>query len=231
MRGTPEYRKEDTEMEKKQQKRKLCLAACLLAAFVLWTLLVALLDVAEIGPCGTRIGMATLNRTLRDALGVCMPLYTLTDRLGLVPAATALGFAVLGLCEWIRRRDIRRVDRSILLLGAFYITLAAVYILFEELALNYRPVLIAGRLEVSYPSSTTLLVGCIMPTAWIAWRTHIKSRVLRRCAGAALAAFVAFMLLGRILSGVHWITDIIGGILFSAAFVLAYAALAAPQRE
>lgn len=210
-------------MKKKNQK-SLCAAVCCLAAFVLWTLLVQTVDVQSIGPTGSAVGFATLNGYVRDVIGVHMPLYVLTDWLGLVPIVTAMGFAVFGLAQWIRRKSLWRVDRSILALGVFYIAVAAAYCFFEVAVVNYRPVLIEGILEASYPSSTTLLVMCVMPTAAMQLSARIKNQVLRRCAVGAIVAFTVLMVIGRLFSGVHWITDIVGGLLLSAGLVSAYRA-------
>ncbi len=213
-------------MKKKRQKRqkRLVLALCLLAAFAGWTILVALADLAPIGPNGSTVGLSTLNGLVRDLVGVRTELYVLTDWLGLVPILTALGFAVLGLAQWIVRRSLWKVDRSILVLGAFYAAVMAFYLLFEVVAVNYRPVLINGALEASYPSSTTLLVLCVMPTAAMQLRARLKNRMLRRTVVLAVLAFTVFTVLGRLLSGVHWITDIIGGMLLSAGLVMLYGA-------
>ena len=205
--------------------KKTCLYAGLglLGGALLWTLLVAFVDVKPIGPLGSAVGFSGLNGAIRDLVGVNWTLYTLTDWLGLVPLAVVLGFGVLGLAQWIRRKRLLAVDRSILVLGAFYLAVAAVFVLFEVVALNHRPVLIEGRREVSYPSSTTLLAACVMPTAVLQWHSRIRHIVLRRCVVAAGVVFTAFLVVGRVLSGVHWITDIIGGGLISAGLVLLYA--------
>ena len=142
-----------------------------------------------------------------------------------MPIGFAFGFAVLGLVQWIKRKSILKVDRSILTLGGFYIVVMAVYILFEIVVINYRPVLINGYLEASYPSSTTMLVMCVMPTAMIQLRPRIKNDVFRRYVMLVIAAFIAFTVIGRLVSGVHWITDIIGGALLSTAIVLMYYAI------
>jgi undecaprenyl-diphosphatase len=98
----------------------------------------------------------------------------------------------------------------------------AAYILFEYLVINYRPVLISGILEASYPSSTTLLVLTVMPTAMLQLKERIQNRAFRNCVLVLIAAFTAFMVIGRLLSGVHWLTDILGGILLSAGLVGLY---------
>ncbi len=195
---------------------------CLLASFVAWTLLVSFADVQPIGPQSSSVGLATLNGFIRDLVGVNMTLYAITDWLGLIPIAIAFGFAVFGLAQWIKRKNILKVDRSILVLGVFYIAVIAVYVFFEKIVVNFRPVLIDGYLEASYPSSTTMLVMSVMTTAAMQIGVRIKNDIFRRCVIGAIIAFTTFMLVGRLLSGVHWISDIIGGTLISAALVSAY---------
>ena len=206
------------------KKKKLRIAIALLASFALWTALVSLADVQAIGPEGSVVGFATLNGSVHKLTGVNWLLYTVTDWLGLVPVAVAIGFAVLGLAQLISRKSLWRVDRSILALGIFYVAVVVAYLFFEAVVINYRPVLIDGRLEASYPSSTTMLVMCVMPTAAIQLNARINDNLLRRIATISVVAFTAFMVVGRLVSGVHWVTDIVGGALLSAGLVEGYRA-------
>ncbi len=206
----------------KKDKKGLVLGASLLAAFVLWTVLVSFVDVRAIGPEGSSVGFATLNGVVHELTGVNWLLYTVTDWSGLVPIAVALGFAIIGLVQLIKRKSLWKVDCSLLALGMFYIVVMAAYVFFETVVINYRPTLIDGYLEASYPSSTTMLVMCVMPTAAMQLKVRIKNTVLRRCTVIAIIAFTVFMVIGRLISGVHWITDIIGGALLSAGLVMMY---------
>ena len=207
---------------KKKNRRSFWIGAGLLAVFVLWTVLICFVDVQAIGPEGSSVGFSTINEFIHELTGVNWFLYTVTDWLGLVPIGVAFGFAVLGLVQWIKRKSLLKVDRSILTLGGFYIVVMAVYILFEIVVINYRPTLINGHLEASYPSSTTMLVMCVMPTAMMQLCARIKNDLFRRCVMFAIAVFIAFMVIGRLVSGVHWISDIIGGVLLSAGLVMMY---------
>ena len=209
----------------KIRKKMFFMGAGFLGAFVLWTVLVSVVDVRAIGQNASSVGFATLNGYVHNLTGVNMFLYTITDWLGLVPMGVAFGFAVLGLVQWMGRKSLFKVDRSILALGGFYIIVLAMYIFFEIVVINYRPVLIDGYLEASYPSSTTMLVMCVMPTAMMQLHARIKSDVFRRCVLISIAAFTAFMVIGRLASGVHWLTDIIGGALVSAGLVITYASV------
>ena len=207
---------------KKETKKNFGIAAILLGAFVVWTAAVQLVDVQPIGPQGSTVGFATVNSWVHNLTGVHMSLYTVTDWLGLVPIAFAIGFALLGLIQWVKRKHLRQVDFSILVLGGFYLLVTAAYVLFEVVVINYRPVLINGCLEASYPSSTTMLVLCVMPTTLMQLNARIKNQTLKRWVGFGITAFILFMVIGRLLSGVHWFTDIIGGALLSAGLVMLY---------
>lgn len=210
---------------KQEAKEKFYIAGILLGAFVLWTAAVRFVDVQAIGPQGSTVGFATFNGWVHTMTGVHMTLYTITDWLGLVPLGFALGFAILGLIQWMKRGRLRQVDYSILVLGGFYLVVMAAYVLFEQFVVNYRPVLIGGILEASYPSSTTMLVLCVMPTAIMQLNARIKKHILRRCTAVVMIVFVVFMVIGRFLSGVHWVTDIIGGTLLSVGLVMMYHAI------
>ena len=191
-------------------------------AFAVWTVLVCLVDVQPIGPRQSTVGLATINAYFHKLTGTHMLLYVVTDWLGLVPIAMALGFAILGLVQWIKRKHILKVDYSILVLGGFYLFVMVAYVVFEFIVVNRRPVLIDGYLEASYPSSTTMLVACVIPTAIMQLYTRIKNKTAKIGVTTLLTAFTVFMIIGRLIAGVHWFSDIIGGLLISVGFVSAY---------
>ena len=207
---------------KKRNQKNFCVTACLLTVFVLWTIAISYFDVQAIGPESSSVGFAALNGFFHSLTGVHMLIYTITDWLGLVPLCFVLGFGILGLVQMITRRSLLKVDYNILVLGGFYVIVMAAYLFFEVFVINYRPVLIEGYLEVSYPSSTTMLVMCVMPTAIMQFRERIGNSKLRNSIVCVIIAFTAFMVIGRLLSGVHWITDIIGGALLSTGLVMLY---------
>lgn len=205
-------------------KKTLWTGVGLLLAFVLWTVLIRCVDVQAVGPKDTKVGFASWNAWFHHLTGVNMTLYTVTDWLGLVPIFICGCFGIIGLCQWIRRKHLFRVDPDILILGVYYLLVIAAYLVFEMLPVNYRPVLIDGYLEASYPSSTTLLVLSVMPTLQFQTDRRCEKQVYRRLASALAILFSAFMVIGRLVAGVHWATDIIGSILLSAGLFLLYCA-------
>ena len=207
---------------KKQTKTSFIISICLLVTFILWTIAISFIDVMAIGPENSVVGFATINRFFHNLTGINMDLYTITDWLGLVPIFTCLGFGLLGFAQLIKRKNLLKVDYNILVLAGFYISVIVIYILFENIVINYRPILINGFLEASYPSSTTMLVMTVMPTTIMQLNSRIKNTVLKRIISIIIIIFILFMVIGRLISGVHWITDIIGGALLSAGLVTMY---------
>jgi len=208
------------QKEKKLLRRSLLLLVC----FCLWTVLVQTVDTQSAGETGTVIGFAALNSLFHDFTGVHMWLYTLTDWLGLVPVAVGMGFAFLGLRQLLRRRSLWKVDPDLLLLGGYYTAVIFGYLIFEIYPVNYRPVFIENRLEASYPSSTTLLVLSVMPTLAFQVRRRLTKAALKRWLGAFATGFSLLTVMGRLVSGVHWITDIVGAALLSAGLYHMYIA-------
>ena len=203
--------------------RKLLFAGSgFMAVFIIWTMLIQTVDVQPVGQNGTNIGFAGVNQWFHKLTGVHMTLYTVTDWLGLVPIAVCMGFSVIGFIQLVRRKNLFKVDGDIMLLGIFYILVIAGYLIFEMIPINYRPIRINGCMEASYPSSTTLLVVSVMPTLALQVYRRVKNNALKYAVYICTAVFTLFMVVGRTISGVHWLTDIIGALLLSAGLYLLY---------
>jgi undecaprenyl-diphosphatase len=133
-----------------------------------------------------------------------------------------MGFGILGLVQWVGRRSLLKVDADILMLGLYYVIVILGYLLFEMIPINYRPILIEGRLEASYPSSTALLVLSVMPTLVFQANRRVSNAMIRKRVEVFVVAFSAFMVIGRLISGVHWATDIVASVILSAGLFMLY---------
>ena len=210
------------ERIKFQMKKRIALSASItfLVLFLIFTVLVITVDVQPIGPNGSKVGLATMNGAVADAIGYNGTWYTISEYVGYIPLAIAGAFALLGLFQAIQRKSFAKVDRYLYILASFYVLLLSVYFLFEVLAINYRPVLIDGELEASFPSSHTLLSLSITASAIFEFHTLIKDRKALLIVSDAICIISGgIVLVGRLLSGVHWLSDIIAGILISGALV------------
>ena len=200
---------------KQNKKKHLWMGIWFLLVFLLWTALIRCVDVQAAGPNGTKVGFSAFNLWFHHLTGVHMTLYTITDWLGLVSIAVCLGFGVVGVFQLILRRSLLRVDPDIILLGLYYMLVIFAYLVFEMVPINYRPILINGALEASYPSSTTLLVLSVMPTLVFQVDRRCERKIVKRTLSIFAVLFSAFMVIGRSVSGVHWATDIVGSVLLS----------------
>lgn len=205
-----------------------CLMAgfILLILFVIWTVLVSTVDTAAIGPEESVVGFSGINKSFHELTGLNTSLYKLTDLLEVIPLGICGLLGLLGLSQWIRRKNLLKVDADILAFGVYYIIIIAAYFFFEKVALNYRPEMVEGVMEPSYPSSTTLLVISVIPSAMLQINRRLPAGTLQTILKIAAAVFAAFMVISRLICGVHWLTDIIGGILLGAGlFLVLYAVI------
>lgn len=208
----------------KIRSSKFFVTELLLGVFVLFTLLLKIIDVKPIGQEDSKVGFATINEAFAKMLPYNAFWYKLAEVLGIVILLVVAAFGLIGLLQLVQGRSLRAVDDRILLLGAFYIIVFILYILFDKVALNYRPVIIdaAEGLEPSYPSSHTMLAACVVSTALMQIDVYLRNPQYNRIAKIGLLAVGVLTVLARFLSGAHWFTDIIGALLISACLVSLY---------
>ena len=188
---------------------------------ILYIYLVKNIDVQAIGPNGTSVGFAKFNDSVRSLIGTNLNLYKISEYLGYIILLIAGIYALVGLLQLIKRKSIAKVDKEIYLLGLFYIVVLMIYILFEKVIINYRPVILDGKLEASFPSSHTMLAICIGVSAVIVNRKYIK-RELLGTVNTLITLLCLSVVVLRVLSGVHWATDIIGGLLISITVLIGF---------
>ncbi|MBR5317066.1 MAG: phosphatase PAP2 family protein [Lachnospiraceae bacterium] len=209
---------------RKSGKKLLFVGSIFNVAFIVWILLIQKVDVQPLGVNGTDIGFATINCWFHKLTGVHMMLYAITDWLGLIPIFICMIFGAMGLIQLIQRRSVFKVDYDIIFLGIYYMIVILGYLIFEMIPINYRPILIEGFMEASYPSSTTLLVLCVMPTLSEQVNRRSQNEIVKKVIKALVICFSAFMVFVRLISGVHWLTDIVGSIMLSVGLFCIYKA-------
>ena len=203
------------------KKRNLLFSILFLFLAILFTILVQVVDVEAIGPNGSLVGFATINQLVFDTLKTNDTLYHLTEWVGILPIFIALLYALVGFGELIKAKDLRKVDKNLLSLAVFYIVVIGVYVLFEIYEVNYRPILMDGVLEASYPSSHTMMAICICGSSLFISKRIFKTEFAKGLNLLSILVMI-FLVVGRLVSGVHWFTDILGGILISGALLMIF---------
>lgn len=207
---------------KRKEKKVLLLGMMFVVTFAIWTLLIQIVDVQPVGQQGTDIGFATFNTWFHRWTGVHMTIYHITDWMGLVPIFICMLFGGIGFAQLVKRKSLFKVDVDIILLGVYYVLVIFGYLIFEMIPINYRPILIEGFMEASYPSSTTLLVLSVMPTLVFQANRRVKNAMAQKVICILASTFSIFMVVGRTISGVHWFTDIVGSVILSVGLFSIY---------
>ena len=207
----------------------LTLSAALLILFAALIVAIKTVDVQNVGPNGSQIGLATLNLRVHQRTGLQMGWYDITDKLGKICILIAPCFALLGLYQLIRRRSLKHVDADLWALAGLYVALGAAYVLFEKVIINYRPVILPTEtaLEASFPSSHTMLAVCLVSSALVQAERRIGNQKVLFLLDVLGVLMMLVMSVGRLASGVHWLTDVLGGVLLGAALTAAYAGVVA----
>lgn len=205
----------------KKAKLFLILACAALALFAVFTVLVTHIDVRAIGPENSSVGFSSLNEWGTKTFPYSETWHHISDVFGYLAFLYVGGFALVGLCQWIKRKNMFKVDAEVLILGGFYLTVGALYLLFEFCPVNFRPVILDEGLESSFPSSHNVLAVCVTISAIARFAKYFKGKkALTVIADAVTVLLAVGILAGRLLAGVHWLSDIIGGILISASLLL-----------
>lgn len=197
-----------------KNKKNILICVLLVLISIIYTLLVKYVDPSTIGPNGSVVGFSSLNSFVFNLTGNNMTLYKITEILGIIPILIALMYAVIGLIQVIDRKSLK-VDKELIALGILYIIVILIYVFFEKCIINYRPVLIDGILEASYPSSHTLLSICICGSSLLINKYLFNNKKIYKYINIISIISMVLIVLGRLLSGVHWASDIIGSIIIS----------------
>ncbi len=198
------------------------------ALSVLLVFLIKNIDVAPVGSFGSVVGLSSVNRFFYELFGFNMFWYKITNAPGIaIDVFVALVFFVIGVREWVERKSIFKVDKNLIVLGGIYFVTFLMYVIFEKYAVNYRPIILPGEngLEPSFPSTHTMLALVIVGTAIMESGRLIKNKNMQRIVKTLLYAVICVTVIGRMISGVHWFTDILGGLFIGAALLSFYCVL------
>ena len=129
-------------------------------------------------------------------------------------------FAILGLYQLIKQKSLKKVDRELLWAILPLVLMAITYIVFDKFfILNVRP---DGSGEPSFPSTHAMVVATIFFITAIILPKYIKSKTACVILDLMMVALLVFVCVGRVLANMHWISDVIGGLVFATIFATIY---------
>jgi undecaprenyl-diphosphatase len=204
---------------KNSRRKCVTISIILLVIAVIYTVLVKYVDVKAIGPQGSEVGFSILNKFVHGLLPFNETFYKISKYAGLLPFGFVAAYGLHGFINLIKNKGFKKMDKKYIILGLFYIIFVAMYLFFEKIPINYRPVLVKGALEASYPSTHTLLAICLCGSSLIVSKFLIKNELLRKLADCAAWCLMVVIVIARMISGVHWLSDILGGIIISLTFL------------
>ncbi len=198
----------------------------LLLVTAIFSVLATVLDRQSIGLEGTSVGFATLNGAFASRFGYNPAMDLVSDIMMYIAFVVVISFAVMGLLRLLRTKSISGVGKVLIGLGILYAVVAVIYVAFGKIPINYRPVIKPDEteLETSFPSTHTLVICSVMGSAILAWDRLISDRRLVNVLRILALVVMVVGVCARALAGVHWLSDIAAGILFSLTLISFYAA-------
>lgn len=202
-----------------KKKKWFRISIWLLVIAVIYTVLVKYVDVKAIGPSSTKVGFAMMNKWFNELIGYNSMFYKISKYAGVIPFGFCAYYGLMGLIELIKKKSFKKVNYRYYILACFYAIFVALYFFFEKVIINYRPVIVDGAIEASYPSTHTLLAICLCGTSLIVSKLLIKNETIRKLFDIAAWILMIVIVVARLISGVHWLSDIFGGIIISLTYL------------
>lgn len=188
---------------------------------VFYTVLVKVCDVKPIGPNNSLVGLASINGFAQKLFPVNMLWYNITNIFGYIAIAICAGFGFMGFLQLVKRKSFLKVDKEILYLGGLYLITIMLYVIFKFVAINFRPIIMPNEnvLESSFPSSHTMLAIVVFGSIIILLDYLTKNEKVQQLLFALCAFVILLAVIGRLVCGCHWFSDILGGIIYAGTLL------------
>ena len=208
------------------KKKYRIISIILLIVSIVFTILLTKVDVNSVG-VDREVGFSTINNKLTFSYNETI--YKITEVLGYVALLIPVVYACIGLLQLIKRKSIKKIDKELFILAGFYAIVLIIYVAFDKIAINNRPVMLDGVWEPSYPSSHTLMSLFFCISAIILNNKLFKSNT--KLINIGLLILSLSIVIGRYISGVHWFTDILGSIFIASTLLTAFASFITDKQE
>lgn len=221
----------------KKSSKGFLISAILFVVTIIFSIGAAKCDVAEVGINSVKVGYSSMNDAFYNFIGGAegfhKSFYSISEALGYLSFLFIAGFALLGAYQLYKRKSIKKVNPSIIVMGVMFVFVLVLYVAFDKLGLNLRPLIMPGEasLEPSFPSSHAML-ACVIHGAGILEIDEVMFPCIgRTILKIVMAAMMLVIVFCRLFSGAHWLSDIIAGVLISGVVVSLFYAIKTLIRE
>lgn len=195
------------------KKRYLIISCASLLLFLLFLIMLYTVDVKNIGAGVTKVGLCFINNHSFMASNASM-----WDKISDVCMYLGIGVIgalfILGVVQLIQRKNILKVDKEILVFGCLVVLMIIIWLFFDKvLIVNNRPILVDGKVECSFPSTHIMITSFALLSGSYYLFKKINKKHLTIIMYVASAIIVTICFLGRVLSGMHFLTDAVCGLL------------------
>ena len=214
--------KQNKHMCKHKRQSWFLIATTLTVFFVVFTLTLKLVDMQS--DSSQFIGWASINIWWRDLIGVHFSWHIISHFIALISLLVLTGILIWQVITVFHRRKLSALTRNWWVFDITLLALGLSYLLFQIVAINYRPIQVDGAIEISYPSSHSLLITTTWLLIIFRLRREIQSQTWRRILIIVGWTLMLTGVIARLLCGYHWFTDIVGGVLLGTVFAAWYQA-------
>lgn len=203
-----------------ETKKGLCITIVSLVLFNILMILLCFVNVKEVEPFG-KIGLYGFNNTYRHDYNKTLDI--ISDVL-LYLSIAAFVAAVVYFAYGLIKNKFKKVDYRLLVYFIITVCVVITYLIFDHVVkLNNRPNIIDGELEGSFPSTHVLMATYLLLPLTTLFFKEGREKDTKKIDLDTIVTTIAFVIIGamfvlRLWSGMHWMTDCIGGVLLGVFY-------------
>lgn len=175
---------------------------------LIFTILVSFVDVKIYNVTNTEIGLYSLNKIFLVNSINSNYINIISNGIFLICLLVIILMLLLITFEYFKTKKINKNNLNFII---HFLIMVLIWIIFDKiLIINYRPILINGNIEGSYPSTHVMVSTFVLLFLSDKLKKIFKNDKIFYIISIGL---IIIQSISRILLTMHWFTDIIGGLL------------------
>lgn len=189
------------------------LGASFLFLFILLIILLCF-DKAVIAENGYEVGLSHINNLVNYSYKENVDL--MSDLIFYVTFIVVIYAFSIGLYQLIKKKSLYKVDKSIIIFGIALVIAIIVWLLFDKvIELNIRP---THKIEGSFPSTHVMLATFFALSCHGFLCLRDQDKLIKYSSLVLAIIIIVIVTITRVIAGVHYITDVCGGLFIGLSF-------------